>query len=330
MRLVICGNGLDIHLGFNTRWADYHQHLINGVSSNEKSAISIIEESPFFVDRDASCWSDLESSLTFDCKKYIDAIIAAFDRNLSPNDIEDTRQQITEARAFLIMDPETIAYELTNQWFVEWIEGEYYANYEWIARQDDRAIRDIIGHGNVYVTFNYTPTLEDVYGVPRDRILYIHNRFPDKTPARLSSANELLDNALESSRKKFQFGSTQNKPDEWDGLCENTTIKSNGGLLQVRQVKDKVQRIYSAFSKNLPNNYNALRDFINSYEIDEVVILGHSYDGIDYPYYTDVIVPLLSDRHWTIYCYSGDDNAKLRATEFVSANNIADYRLEVW
>lgn len=330
VRLIICGNGLDLHLEFNTQYSNYCQYLKDCVNVSGEMVTSIIENSPFFTRalQGDQRWTDLEMALTFDCEQYIGAMKNVFDRNLSPYDPNVSRQQIEAAQAFQKVDPSTFASDFTNRWFNEWICNEYYSNYERIAHEYNGIARDIITCDNIFVTFNYTPTLEDVFGIPRDRILYIHNRFPDREAVSDSSTKELLEEALESGQKKFQFGSTQNDPAMWNELCENIVIDGNGGLLQKKQVVNNIRRICAAFTKNLSDNYDALRNFIKNNDVDEIVIMGHSFTGIDYPYYKDVIIPLFGDRHWTIFWYSELD--KNNAMEFVNANNITRYELVQW
>lgn len=325
MRLVICGNGLDMHLGFKTNYQAYRKYLSDSVFMDGKSAIAVIEESPFFIDRDSDCWTDLESSLTFDCEKYIKAMVYAFDRDMTRYDPEASRQQIAAANAFHKVDPEKIAFEFTNKWFFEWIAQEYYSNFKQIAAGYSGIISTALCQDDVYLTFNYTPTLEDIFGIPREQILYIHNRFPNK-PTLPFTTQDLLNDVLESGRKKFQFGSTHNCLEEWDSLLKNIKIQNGGRLLNKEHLEQNVHQIYFSFTKSLSNNYDALKTFIEKQKIDEVMILGHSFLGIDRPYYDDIIIPLLRDCHWNIFCHQSCNMAK----EFIKKYNIADFELNMW
>ncbi|RYD39100.1 MAG: hypothetical protein EOP83_37340, partial [Verrucomicrobiaceae bacterium] len=61
--------------------------------------------------------------------------------------------------------------------FADWVRG--------LPIPDRAAIRAPlrIDPGALFLSFNYTPTLERLYGVPRDRILYIHGCASDPTEA---------------------------------------------------------------------------------------------------------------------------------------------------
>lgn len=325
VRLVICGNGLDLHLGFKTDYQSYRQYLNDNMFIDGKSAISVIEESPFFLDRDADCWTDLESSLTFDCEKYISSILNAFDRNLSSINPDASKQQIDAAKAFDRADPEKIAFEFTNQWFFEWIAAEYYSNCKRIAAEYHGILETLIGRENMYLTFNYTPTLEDIFCIPGEQIFYIHNRFPHKK-ALSFSASDLLNEVCESSKKKFQFGSTKNSLKQCDELLEKVNIQSAGGLIDKKQIERKVRGIYLSFTKTLSDNYNELENFIKKNKINEVVILGHSFFGVDRPYYNDIIIPKFEKCHWNIFCHQSCESAK----NFVAEYNLENFELTMW
>ena len=93
MKLVVCGNGMDLHLGFKTSYWGYRKFLEEAKFIQGQSAITLIEGSKFFVSRVADGWSDLENSLTFDMKKYVEELIFAYDR-----DIEHMMRRKVEAR----------------------------------------------------------------------------------------------------------------------------------------------------------------------------------------------------------------------------------------
>lgn len=48
IKLIICGNGLDIHVGLNTSYRAYRDYLVNKKIYEGESAISIIEN-PIFL-----------------------------------------------------------------------------------------------------------------------------------------------------------------------------------------------------------------------------------------------------------------------------------------
>ena len=47
MKLIICGNGMDLHLGFRTSYPEYRNFLGKAKFIQGESAISIVENSHF-------------------------------------------------------------------------------------------------------------------------------------------------------------------------------------------------------------------------------------------------------------------------------------------
>ena len=114
IKLIICGNGLDIHVGLNTSYRAYRDYLVNKKIYEGESAISIIEKSDFFIPRDKDCWTDLENALTFDYRKYITQYIDAFDRDIDVNNYETSIAQMNSAKQFFKNNPQDIARDFTT------------------------------------------------------------------------------------------------------------------------------------------------------------------------------------------------------------------------
>ncbi len=312
-----------MHVGFNTSYRAYREYLEKEMRYECRSAISIIENSNFFIPRDKDCWTDLESALTFDYKKYITQCIGTFDRDADVNNYETCNSQINAANLFLKNSPKDIARNFTNTWFWEWIAREYYNNIEYVCYKNERdGIHNIINRDCICINFNYTHTLEDMFGIKKDNILYIHNRLPDKRALRLQEFDFERD-ILAPSMKQFQFGSVNNCIDDWINFANSINLKSSQKLMNKKNLIDALEEIYYAFSKNLSTNYDILSKFIdeNKAKITDVIVLGHSILGVDEPYYRDVIVPKLKNVQWHIYWHNFDNASifiekyKLQAAE---------------
>ncbi|OPX92307.1 MAG: hypothetical protein A4E53_00564 [Pelotomaculum sp. PtaB.Bin104] len=81
-------------------------------------------------------------------------------------------------------------------------------------------------------------------------------------------------------------------------------------------------------SKNLNQNYVQLKSFIESTEIDEVIVMGHSIMGVDFPYYLEVIVPALIGCRWKFYWHSNMDQDDIKA--FINQFPLKNYTTVKW
>jgi hypothetical protein len=265
MKLIICGNGLDMHVGLKTNYGAYRDYLKNKKFIDGKNAISLIESSCFFIPRRKDCWTDLEESLAFDYEEYIRQMLDAFDRDIDPNNRQTSIDQINAANKFQKQSPRNIARDFTNEWFWEWIAKTYYQNIDSIRISKKDILYNIIDAGCVFLNFNYTHTLEDVFGVDSNKILYIHNRLPDKRD--LSEKINIEQDILAMGRKQFQFGSTKNNLKEWMKTLEDVKFKSKGKLIKKKSIENEIKEIYYSFSKNLELNYPKLQEFIRMYSV---------------------------------------------------------------
>lgn len=126
--------------------------------------------------------------------------------------------------------------KLTRDHFREWVESIDVSKIKPVLDLPDTAS---------FVTFNYTPTLEYVYGVRSANILHIHGCVLDK--------NELL-----------QFGSPDNNPFELEKMLEDKYGMDDfyGATIQ-QGVTVACDRCADTW-KNIKGNYDALNHFLDT------------------------------------------------------------------
>ncbi len=192
---------------------------------------------------------------------------------------------------------------------MEWIAREYYNNIEEVCnKRKNDIIYSIVDMDCICINFNYTHTLEDMFGINKANILYIHNRLPDRRNFKFQRFDFERD-ILALSMKQFQFGSVNNCLDEWINFAASIKLKSSQKLMNRNDLIESLKEIYYAFSKDLSMNYDILSKFIdeNKAKITDVIVLGHSVLGVDEPYYRDVIVPKLKFARWHVYWHKSND-----------------------
>ena len=181
--------------------------------------------------------------------------------------------------------------------------------YEWIWNEDQEFIdnnfkRHVFCSDSYFVTFNYTKTLENLYGIPNGHILHIHGPV------------DFLDS--------IQFGTPENNP----------IIAQNDLEKQFRQqdefysvsVEPGVSSLVGCMNhmhKDIAGNMGRLETFVDGIcGIDEIIIMGHSFSGIDAPYYSQKLIPKFFNVNWTIYVHNDRDMDE--AQQFVRYYNICD------
>ena len=327
MKLIIIGNGFDLHHQMPTGYGNYKDFL----SIHHQDAIKDFESFGYLIkESDSDLWSDIESNLTIDA----DSLISDFIENYYPDLSSDSDYTFDEMREELKSITQFI-YDFTGAYFLEWISGinpNDYIGYKDLTLDDD----------NLYITFNYTNTLETLYNIPSDRILHIHGRINDELisnmlgggsyhPAKTMEEAEIMDPIPFSPinnytvHSEIQFGSVHNNPSLIENELFNKYSNDDCYGASISQAVGEITNYCNASYKDLKANYPKLEDFLNNKPITEIIIMGHTFDGIDEPYYADVLVPVFKDIKWVFYIYNSENY-----NSFVEKYGICDYKTILW
>ena len=188
----------------------------------------------------------------------------------------------------------------TRERFREWVDGIDVSCAEPHLRLPDDA---------VFITFNYTPTLERVYGVGDDRIPHIHG--------------SILDGG-----STLQFGSPDNRPEDLVAALEREYGMDDLYGATIAQGVSVAAKSCADTWKNVSGNYGALERFLGRFGgLETVIVMGNRYDSVDEPYYRDMLTPLLRDAEW-VFCGHGPSDGKLAGIEhFCERHGIGRYRM---
>lgn len=330
MKLYIIGNGFDIHHRLRTSYLNYREFLLN----NYPQVLAEFEKFPYtfmYGQNYIELWSDLEQSLSINYNECISDAIEDGYPDLN-NDSESRWYEIE----FELEEQTRFIYDFTGKYFYEWLYSIDFSN----------CIPDLpLTHNDLYVTFNYTTTLETIYNIPSSRILPLHgcidkvnprNFFGDNfyNPAKsiyeaeVTTPIPLYPYNHENVHSEIQFGSTNNNSQLIKNELERQYGNDDFYGASIELGVNKIIEYCDASSKNLKHNYNTLRNFISASNINEVVIMGHSFEGIDSDYYKDILIPRLKNCLWSIYIHSSQDEAK--ANIFITKYNLHNFQLIVW
>lgn len=162
--LYIIGNGFDLHHEIESRYSDFQRYLYNNGKSFLANNIEMFY--PNVIGKGNHCkWGDLEMALgEVDVKTTY---------NECNEDIEKDDEHIERTFAIWEEKPQLILERLLSElqkYFELWVNDIDIRNIK-----PDNSIYQFSTLGK-FLSFNYTETLETVYGVPREAITYIHGR----------------------------------------------------------------------------------------------------------------------------------------------------------
>ena len=171
----------------------------------------------------------------------------------------------------------------------------------------------IVDKNNLYLSFNYTDTLEKVYNIPTENILYIHGK--------ACCGDDLIvghhSDDLVQDESEPQFDTEEERQIYYDNYDED--VRETEAR---RIIKSYFKSTYKDTSKIIKNNHC----FFNSLStIDEIYIYGHSLSKIDFEYFDEIHKCVVQKCHWFISYH--DDNSYRNAVGFVDRLNLQSYQL---
>lgn len=132
---------------------------------------------------------------------------------------------------------------------------------------------------NLYISFNYTDTLEKRYCVEEDKICYIHNGLRDE---------------------KLLFGCSVDDVEEFKTFQFDYVIDSEFSIELIKVIKRVVKPTRDIIE-------NKLIPFLKDVDIDKIIVLGSSFSKVDEPYF-EIINRLFPNKIWLISYYMDKNN----------------------
>lgn len=327
--LYILGNGFDLYHGLPTRYEDYKRFLSDKHPWTQSGYANF---NYLDINGEGERWSNVEKALHIDYSSLISDFIEEGFPSLSSNcqRWNDALAEMDEATRFI--------YEFT---------GEAYA--EWISSVDICAVSQKLqlDRNGRFITFNYTSTLESVYSIDSNNILHVHGNIDDLDPECLIpvdyevtypafipddvDAPDLVFRKDEPNnayvKEIIQFGNPTLSPTELRSLLEKELVNKGRYETAISQCVNKAISCSESAYKNIAANYPNVAEFLHNTDIETVIVFGHSYDGVDMPYYQDVFAPLLSDRRWVFWSRRPSEEQD-RITNFCNRLGFSNYSIK--
>lgn len=275
-RLVIIGNGFDLHHKMKTSYLRYRDYLLE--TGRDDVVFCFEDESYDYTDR----WTDMESHLgLIDYEKSYCYLL--------PYGSEEWRDSAHHDFQYEV-EKKTQYWPDIKDLLVSWIRSIEY------TQADDR-LRKVVNNEAVFLSFNYTNTLERLYGIQKDRICYIHGDASQTEHLILGHRN-------------------QDYYPEWDPNNEDMDVR----LLEAGEIMEN-HRLESM--KAVEEIIDAHKQFFEDLvDIDEVYVLGLSYNAIDLGYF-EQIASSKKQLKWYFNCY--DEIASEGANWYIGVLGITDY-----
>jgi hypothetical protein len=252
--LYILGNGFDVYHGLKTRYADFHKFVSEHHADLETSLENYFN---FQVDKNY-LWKNFESDLCkFNHKSFFDDLnhLDIMDDSFKPSQCFSREDDIAQQSDELVQNLKAA--------FLSWIEAVEYPDKDQI-----HSLLLPFEPESLFMSFNYTDTLEELYQVPKNNILYLHN-----------NANDFSGDLI------FGHGETEEKNPKEDDLDENGDSRRT----MFTDAEDAARSPFYALQKDTEAVLATHADFFERVSnIEQVIVLGHSLGKVDWPYFQKI------------------------------------------
>lgn len=291
--LYIIGNGFDIHHKINTGYLQFREWL----EINNTSVLMTIDELFGFCNN--NWWKEFEKNLA-------NAIISDIVQEEVTENYPDFGSDAFRDREWYdaehaVENRLSYAYDDIRSAFQEWITN--------LEKGDKSRKIKISTKNSLFLSFNYTNTLEYLYGINNKDILYIHGKAGCEDElvlghgASYNDIQKLLNNSYPTNLEEGDDFITQRAKDA--AIC--------GVLNQKKDVTKIIKKNEDWFKK--------LKD------VTHVHFYGHSFGDVDLPYFRKILSSVSPTAHIEISAYCEKD--KITVDNFMSDENIGKNRYKI-
>ena len=268
-KLYIIGNGFDKHHGMKCGYNDFKRWLKNNRESVYENLTRI------YGNLTDDWWSKFEESLTdFNPDKFpYEVADGSFIKQLN----KLVERYGDEGRSFMDnyeMDRGSISNRFDRASEIARFEMKHLkkdlceAFGEWVKdiERPDASKRDCNLDTNAFFfTFNYTRTLEDLYGMNDDQVVHLHGSVDNGVF--VIGHNMTAEEMQERDLNKHMY---DRNPDDDEG--------QDGARIAMFEVAEELKKPVEEIIQEHRNDFNSLGS------IKEIEVLGFSYSPIDLPY----------------------------------------------
>lgn len=259
--LYIIGNGFDLMHRMKTSYADFRRWLL--INNKIDILFELQTVFPERINNSYLLWSDFEKALGL----YDSEIAATWDieRLLLT---EDTIGGQSIFSPTFILDPSLKS--IVNDSFCSWVNQ--------IEMVGDPIIS--FKPKSVFLSFNYTDTLEKTYDIPGERVLHIHGS--------CRAGNGII------VGHRYLV-------DPFDFTIDGVDFRENNSRIQhMCEIND----LYKPIEKIIDKHHTFFDDLS---QVSQVIVMGHSCNEIDWPYFEKIKESVHKYAQWQCSWYTEQD-----------------------
>ena len=314
--LYIIGNGFDLHHHIPSSYNDFKEWL-------EDNDIDTLYKVENILKTDApKWWNEFETNLgkPFAVKLYAESVAFENQPDYASDDYRDRDLYVAE-------------YEVERELgcLINDLKSDFQEWASQLPAGDGGLAVKLETKGSIFLTFNYSLTLEKLYGIPADRVKHIHGNALDKESIIVGHGRDYgsYRNDLEDEMPEPPSDLPTEEYERW---LEDAADRYSDDY-PTSQAKDAAAYAIKDIQKNVPSIIAKNREFFQSLkDIEKIHIYGFSFAEVNLPYLIEVTHNVnMESIEMEISYYS--DNDKKKAETFcelmsLTPKNVTFIKLE--
>lgn len=292
MKLYIIGNGFDLYHGIKSSFWNFKDY----VEENHSDLYERIEQ---FLGGD-DFWSDFESYLGDIDEEEIRDRAETFLMDYGAEDWSDAGHHDYQYEISQITDD--ICEGITSA-LLEWIMQLT------IAQTQNDAIS--LPVDALYLTFNYTDTLERLYRINSMNIKYIHNKAVDNSSILVYGHNRIKEPSKTDAEIISDINTAREEALTDAEIQEILDDIHSGDDPRVTEGEEIIREYYRTTYKPVNEIIERNQDFFNQLsDFEEIYVLGHSLNEIDLPYFKLIREKVGGGITWNVSYYCDEERTR--------------------
>lgn len=261
-QLFILGNGFDLHHGMATSFLEFSKFV-----QSERPDIAdlfLIYLADNNEDQSIELWADFESALSkISVKESFTLANEILDESdaFNPSAAEFALNEATEGLGISLMGL-----------FENWVEQIEIPS---ILETENRMLR--FPENSLFINFNYTNTLNELYQINEKNILHIHGSTKESSPIIVGHGVTAIAKAQHFFEVSDQWGN------ELDPATEGFYSSETSGI--VSTLKHYFQKTLKPVSEIIERQK---KWFYSCRNVTDIYVLGHSLSDVDLPYFQEI------------------------------------------
>ena len=302
-KLYVIGNGFDLHHGIPSSYFNFKDFL----KENDPNIYSLVET---YLGNDKDFWSEFEANLVLLNDDQILNHALKYLVSYGSEDWSDANHHDYQ-------------YEINN--IIEPLISGLKQNYiDWVLQLEIKHSKNQmldLDSDSLYLSFNYTTTLEKLYRIKNSNIKYIHGKVIN------SDSDLILGHDYKKPTSKPDLNIIRSKFGE--GAYNEYLEELSSDDVRVTEGNDIINSYFTSTYKPTSDIIKENKAFFNKMKnIKEVIIIGHSLGKVDLPYFEEIYKRINNSKvKWIVTYYKEEEILKHR--QFLKNLGVKDKQINI-